>query len=198
VHTFATPVTEQTIWRPPLRRLTVGLVMLVVATAFEALAVATSMPATVRELGHLDLYGWAFSAFLLTNLVGITVGGGESDRIGPARVISAGTLLFASGLVVSGFAPSMAVIVAGRALQGFGGGLLFSAAYAAIARAYRVEIQPRVLAVLSSDPGLGRSRCRRARDRARELALGVLGTRTHADPRDLARAAGPAHAAGRS
>lgn len=150
-------MTEQSIWKPPLRRLTVGLVMLVVATAFEALAVATSMPATVRELGDLDLYGWAFSAFLLTNLIGITVGGGESDRIGPARVIIAGTLLFASGLVVSGFAPSMAVIVAGRALQGFGGGLLFSAAYAVIARVYRVETQPRVLAVLSSAwviPGL--------------------------------------------
>jgi len=131
--------------------------MLVVATAFEALAVATSMPATVRELGRLDLYGWAFSAFMLTNLIGITVGGGQSDRIGPARVISAGTVLFAIGLVVSGLAPSMLIIVAGRALQGFGGGLLFSAAYAAIARAYRVETQPRVLAVLSSAwviPGL--------------------------------------------
>jgi MFS family permease len=156
VPTAVTP-TEQSIWKAPLRRLTVGLVMLVVATAFEALAVATSMPAAVRELGDLDLYGWTFSAFLLTNLIGITVGGGESDRVGPARVIIAGTVLFASGLVVSGFAPSMAVIVLGRALQGFGGGLLFSAAYAALARAYRVETQPRVLAVLSSAwviPGL--------------------------------------------
>jgi MFS family permease len=129
----------------------------VVATAFEALAVATIMPAVVRELADLELYGWAFSAFLLTNLIGITVGGGESDRIGPARVIVAGTLLFASGLIVSGFAPSMLVIVLGRALQGFGGGLLFSAAYAALARAYYVETQPRVLAVLSSAwviPGL--------------------------------------------
>lgn len=150
-------MTEQSIWKPPLRRVTAGLVMLVVATAFEALAVATIMPAVVRELGDLELYGWAFSAFLLTNLIGITVGGGESDRIGPARVIIAGTLLFASGLIVSGFAPSMLVIVLGRALQGFGGGLLFSAAYAALARAYRVESQPRVLAVLSSAwviPGL--------------------------------------------
>jgi MFS family permease len=49
------------------------------------------------------------------------------------------------------------VIVAGRALQGIGGGLLSAAAYAAIALAYSVELQPRMLATLSSAwvvPGL--------------------------------------------
>lgn len=149
--------TDQRIWKPPLGRLTFGLVTLVVAIAFEALAVATSMPATVRELGGLEFYGWSFSAFLLTNLVGITVGGGESDRLGPASVIGRGVALFAFGLGLSGFAGTMPLLVLGRAIQGFGGGMLLSAGYAAIACAYRPETQPRVLAVLSSAwvvPGL--------------------------------------------
>lgn len=145
------------IWQPPLGRLTLGLVLVVVATAFEALAVATILPTTTAELGGLAWYGWTFSAFMLANLVGITVGGNETDRRGPALPFIAGTLLFSGGLVVSGFAPSMPVIVLGRTSQGFGGGLLSAVAYASIARAYATELQPRMLATLSSAwvvPGL--------------------------------------------
>ncbi len=145
------------IWQPPLRPLTLGLVLVVVATAFEALAVATILPTTTAELGGLQWYGWTFSAFMLANLVGITVGGNETDRRGPARPFMLGTVLFAGGLVVSGFAPSMPVIVAGRTSQGFGAGLLSAVAYASIARAYATDLQPRMLATLSSAwvvPGL--------------------------------------------
>jgi MFS family permease len=144
------------IWRPPLRRLTLGLTLVVVAGAFEALAVATILPTTLRELGGLAYYGWTFSAFQLTNVVGISVGS-ESDRIGLARLFVAGCVLFCAGLIVSGFAPAMVVIVGGRALQGFGAGLLFTVSYASIAQAYAVELQPRMLATLSSAwviPGL--------------------------------------------
>jgi MFS family permease len=148
---------ETSIWKPPLGRLTLGLVLTVVATAFEALAVATILPTTPAELGGLEWYGWTFSAFMLANLVGITVGGNETDRRGPALPFIAGSVLFAGGLVVSGCAPSMPVIVFGRTSQGFGGGLLSSVAYASIARAYAVDLQPRMLATLSSAwvvPGL--------------------------------------------
>jgi MFS family permease len=138
------------IWQPPLARLTLGLVLVVVATAFEALAVATILPKTTAELGGLAWYGWTFSAFMLANLVGITVGGNATDRHGPARPFLAGTVLFAGGLVVSGLAPSMVLIVGGRTSQGFGAGLLSAVAYAVIARAYAVDLQPRMLATLSS------------------------------------------------
>ncbi len=145
------------IWKPPIRRLTLGLSLVVVATAFESLAVATILPTATTQLGGLALYGWAFSAFMLANLVGISVGGSQSDRAGPSPVFVVGVLLFAAGLVVSGVAPSMPVLVGGRALQGFGAGLLSAVAYASIAQAYAVDLQPRMLATLSSAwvvPGL--------------------------------------------
>lgn len=144
------------IWQPPLRRLTLGLTLVVVAGAFEALAVATILPITLRELGGLDYYGWTFSAFQLANVVGISVGG-ESDRLGLARLFIAGIVLFCGGLVVSGFGPSMLVIVVGRILQGFGAGLLYTVSYASIAQVYTVDLQPRMLATLSTAwviPGL--------------------------------------------
>jgi len=104
-------------WSGPQRRLTVGLTLMVTCTALEALAVATTMPATVRDLGGLSLYGWAFSAFMLTNLVGITLAGDEADRRGPARPLAMGIALFTIGLLIAGTAPAMLVVVAGRAVQ---------------------------------------------------------------------------------
>lgn len=139
------------------RVLTVGLLLTVGGVAFEALAVATVMPATAADLGGLRWYGWAFSAFLLTNLVGIVAAGGLADRRGPAGPFLVGVALFAGGLVVGGLAPSMPVLIAGRALQGFGGGVIGSVAYVAVGRGYPETARPRMLALLSTAwvvPGL--------------------------------------------
>jgi len=68
------------IWSSTHRSLTIGLVLTVSGAAFEALAVATTLPATIRDLGGLALYGWAFSAFMLANLIGITVAGALSPQ----------------------------------------------------------------------------------------------------------------------
>ena len=89
-------------WAPERRLLTVGLIGLVTAAAFEGMAVPTILPALVAELGGLDLYGWAFSAFWLTNIIGITLAGPDADRRGPARALAIGVVLFAVGLLVVG------------------------------------------------------------------------------------------------
>jgi len=144
-------------WAPDRRLLTAGLIGLVTAAAFEGMAVPTVLPAMVRELGGLDLYGWAFSAFWLTNIIGITLAGSDADRQGPARSLIVGTVLFAAGMVVSGVADGMPAVIAGRAIQGFGSGAIGSVVYAAIARAYAPTARPRMIALVSSAwvvPGL--------------------------------------------
>jgi MFS family permease len=145
------------IWSRTHRSLTIGLILTVSGAAFEALAVATTLPATIRDLGGLALYGWAFSAFMLANLVGITIAGAEADRQGPARPFIAGIATFILGLIVVGLAPSMLIVILGRAIQGFGAGAISSVAYIGIGRGYPEEAKPRMLAVLSSAwvvPGL--------------------------------------------
>ena len=77
--------TAVTPWSPALRMLTLGALVTIVAGAFEALAVATIMPRTVDDLGGLHYYGWAFSAYMLANIIGLTVAGSEADRNGPGR-----------------------------------------------------------------------------------------------------------------
>ena len=145
------------VWDRAHRALTIGLVLTVAFTAFEALAVATVLPATVADIGGLALYGWTFSAFMLANLVGIVAAGGMADTRGPAVPFALGVVLFVCGLVVAGLAPSMPVVVAGRFVQGFGAGAVSAVSYAAIASAYDEAARPRMLALLSSAwvvPGL--------------------------------------------
>jgi MFS family permease len=149
--------TDRGAWAPDRRLLTVALLGLVTAGAFEGMAVPTVLPALVDELGGLDLYGWAFSAFWLTNIVGITLAGVDADRRGPTRALVAGSVLFALGMVVSGLATGMPHVITGRAIQGFGSGALGSVVYVVIARAYAPDARPRMIALVSSAwiiPGL--------------------------------------------
>jgi MFS family permease len=145
------------IWAPGHRLLTVGLVLAVTFVAFEALAIATILPVVGRHLGDLRLYGWVFSAFLLASLIGIVFAGTLADRVPLGRPMLAGLALFALGLVIGGTAPDMAVLVAGRAVQGLGAGVVPAVAYVAISRCYPQESRPRMFAVLSTAwvvPGL--------------------------------------------
>jgi MFS family permease len=145
------------IWAPARRLLTAGLVLAVTLVAFEALAIATILPVVGRHLGDLRLYGWVFSAFLLASLIGIVVAGTLADRVPLGRPMLAGLALFALGLVIGGTAPDMAVLVAGRAVQGLGAGVVPAVAYVAISRCYPEESRPRMFAVLSTAwvvPGL--------------------------------------------
>lgn len=145
------------VWAPARRRLTTGLVLSVTLVAFEALAVATVLPVVIRHLGDLRLYGWVFSAFLLASLVGIVVAGTLADRRPLTAPMLVGLALFAAGLVVGGLAPDMAVLVAGRAVQGLGAGVVPATAYVAISRGYPDACRPRMFAVLSTAwvvPGL--------------------------------------------
>ena len=137
--------------------LTIGLLLTVSFVAFETLAVATVLPAVAADLGGINLYGWAFSAFLLTQLVGIVISGLLADERGPVLPFVLGIVLFSAGLLVGGLAPSMPALIAGRALQGLGGGAISSIAYVAIGRGYAERAKPRMLALTSTAwvvPGL--------------------------------------------
>lgn len=145
------------VWAAERRALTVGLVATVTLVAFEALAVGTVMPLVARDLGGLELYGWAFSGFFLGNLVGIVATGGAIDRGGLRRPFVVGLVLFGIGLLVGGVATSMPMLVLGRVVQGAGAGAVPAIAYVAIRRAYPALARPRMFAILSTAwvvPGL--------------------------------------------
>jgi MFS family permease len=144
-------------WSRGRRRLTAGMLLIITLVALEALSVATILPVVSRHLGDLRLYGWVFSAYFLTNLVGSVIGGNLADRRGLSTPLLGGLLLFGTGLLIGGLAPDMAVLVFGRAVQGLGGGSVAASAYVAVGRGYDEADRPRMLALFSSAwvvPGL--------------------------------------------
>ena len=108
------------------------------------------MPAVAVDLNALSSYTWAFSAYVTASLFAMVVGGLWSDAAGPRRPLIAGVSLLAAGAVVAGAAPSLLVLVSGRALQGLGGGLMIVAVYVLIARAYPEELRPKAFSVLAA------------------------------------------------
>lgn len=132
------------------RALTLGIVSVVLVIAFEATAVNTAMPTAARQLDGLQLYAFAFSGYFTTTLFALVVSGQWCDRRGPLRPLFTGIAVFGAGLVVAGTAPGMWVFVAGRAIQGLGGGLVIVALYVVVGRAYPERLRPSVFAAFSS------------------------------------------------
>lgn len=141
---------ERRIFDADTRSLTFGILLGVTLVAFESLAVVTIAPTFSESLGGVALYGWVFSGFLLASLLGAVAGGQLADGGSLARPLIGGLAFFGLGLAVSGFAPSMLVLIAGRVLQGLGGGALSTVMYTAITRAYPDNARARMMAFTSS------------------------------------------------
>ncbi|TDD13056.1 MFS transporter [Nonomuraea diastatica] len=135
---------------PRYRALSVGLVALIMLTAFEAMAVATAMPVVARDLGGMHLYNLAFSATLAASVIATVLGGRWSDVRGPLPPHAAGVTSFVAGLLLAGLAPTMEVFVAGRFVQGLGAGLIQVALYVLVARVYPGSMHPKVFALFSA------------------------------------------------
>lgn len=156
--TAATTVDEPTsIFSPPVRATSVGILIVITLAAFEAMAVNAAMPTAARAVDGLGAYGWAFTGFLVATVVGMVAAGQASDRVGAGRPLLAGLASFTLGLLVGGTATTMAQLIAGRVVQGFGAGLAITAIYVVIGQAYRDDLRPKLFAGISSAwvvPGL--------------------------------------------
>ncbi len=124
------------------RMLAVGLVLGVSLVGFEVTALTTVLPTVTDELGGDSLYGVCLAVYTLAGMVSLVIAGRAADRSGPAFVMTTSLAVFVVGLVVSGVAPDMWTVVAGRTLQGLGAGGFSPVAYMLIKRAFPVSRQP--------------------------------------------------------
>ncbi|MFC8826057.1 MFS transporter [Streptomyces sp. NPDC057137] len=132
------------------RALSIGIICVVLLIAFEATAVGTAMPVAARELRGVSLYAFAFSAYFTTSLFAMVLSGQWADRSGPLRPLVTGISAFAVGLLLSGTAGAMWLFIAGRAVQGLGGGLVIVALYVVVSRAYSERLRPAIMAAFAA------------------------------------------------
>jgi MFS family permease len=148
--TIPAPHPTAGILQRPYLWVTIGACALVFLAAFESLAVTTIMPVVSRELNGASLYALAFAGPLATGVIGMVAAGNWSDRRGPAAPLYASVALFVLGLLIAGTAVSMPLLVAGRLVQGLGGGALTVALYVVVARIYPAALHPGIFAAFSA------------------------------------------------
>ncbi|MCE3292692.1 MAG: major facilitator superfamily 1, partial [Arthrobacter sp.] len=153
MHDSAPPLSDAPaagILRRPYLLVTVGSCALVFLAAFESLAVTTVMPLVSRELDGASLYALAFAGPLATGVIGMVGAGNWSDRRGPLAPLYVSVVVFVLGLLIAGTSTAMAVLVAGRLVQGLGGGAMTVALYVVVARAYPPALHPKIFAAFSA------------------------------------------------
>ncbi|MEX3930106.1 MFS transporter [Paraburkholderia sp. BR10936] len=109
-----------------------GLSSVVMMVAIDQTVVGTALPTIVADLKGFDLYAWVATAYLLTSVITVPIFGRLGDWFGRKPLIIAAIVLFTGASALCGAAGSMATLIAYRALQGVGGGMLVGTCFASI------------------------------------------------------------------
>jgi EmrB/QacA subfamily drug resistance transporter len=146
------------------RRLTLAALMIVfLLSALDQTVVSTAMPRIIAELNGLALYSWVTTAYLLTSTVMVPIWGKLGDIYGRKPILLAGIAIFLAGSWLSGLSGEfgtvlgvngMVQLIVFRALQGIGGGALFTTAFAIIADLYPPRERGKFAGIFGSVFGL--------------------------------------------
>lgn len=127
-----------------------GVISLVTLGAFENRAVVSILPTVVRAIDGWSLFGAAGGAPLATFAVAMAYAGSWTDRVGPRRVLLTGLATFVGAQVVSGLAPTMWVLVLGRATSGAAEAFLDTALTVLVAQVLPEALRAKVFAALAA------------------------------------------------
>ena len=83
---------------------------------------STALPTIASELHSASGYTWVGSAYLLANAAAAPIWAKLSDIWGRKIILLTSVAWFFVSSIICATAPSMSVLIAGRALQGVGGG----------------------------------------------------------------------------
>ena len=111
----------------------IGLMSGMFLAALDQSIVATAIRTIADDLDGLNLQAWATTAYLITTTVSTPLYGKLGDIYGRRYLFLAAISIFMIGSVAAGMATSMFELAAFRALQGIGGGGLFSLALTIVA-----------------------------------------------------------------
>ncbi|KUI71857.1 putative MFS-type transporter YusP [Cytospora mali] len=102
----------------------VSMQLISMLTALDTSAVSTAMPSILEDVGSSDGWMWIANAYFLTMTAFQPLFGQAANVFGRRSMTLLATFLFAVGSAVCGSAPSLGALIAGRAIQGAGGGAI--------------------------------------------------------------------------
>ena len=117
--------------------------------AADELTTATIMPSVAHDIGGYAWFGWAVASFLLGSILGGATAGRLSVSLGLRPALAIGGLAYALGCAASALAPSISWFLAGRLLQGLGGGWVVGLCYVAVSSLFPQALWSRVFSALA-------------------------------------------------
>ncbi|CAE1143961.1 MFS transporter [Serratia rhizosphaerae] len=122
--------------------------------AINILVATTILPSVVQDIGGLNLYAWNTTLFVVASIIGSTLSARLLSGYGARHAYLTASLFFMFGALLCALAPSMPVMLIGRTVQGFGGGMLFALSYAMINLVFPPSLWPRAMALISAMWGI--------------------------------------------
>jgi MFS family permease len=117
--------------------------------SMNVLVTATLLPSIVADVGGATLMSWTTTAFVASSIVAATSTDIVSRAVGNRRAFCSGAMIYAGGAVLCALAPSMGFVIAGRFVQGLGGGLLSALAYVLVRNVFPEVLWPRVFGLFA-------------------------------------------------
>ena len=100
--------------------------------ALDQTIIATALGAIVNQFNSYSSIGFIVTAYLLTSTITVPLAGKLSDMYGRRPILLAGVAIFTLASLLSGSAQSIEWLVAARAIQGIGGGMIMANAFTII------------------------------------------------------------------
>lgn len=100
--------------------------------ALDQTIVGTALPKILTEFHALEQLSWIVTAYLLASTVTVPIAGKLSDIYGRRKLLLVGIVVFVLGSMLAGVSQNIEQLIAFRALQGIGGGILFANAFSII------------------------------------------------------------------
>lgn len=113
-----------------------GLMLGVLMSSMDTTVIGTSMPAIVRDLAGMEHYSWPFTAYLLCCTLAVPIFGKLADTVGRQLVFLLGIAEFIVASGLCGLSSSMEQLILFRGMQGLGGGVIVSSAFAIVGEAF--------------------------------------------------------------
>ncbi len=140
----------------PTRRktATLGILLGLLLSALDSTLVATALPIILEKLDGFTLYFLPNAAFMLLQTVSMPLWGRFSDLYGRRGFHLAAVAILLAGSAVCGLSTTMALLTAGRAVQGLGAGGVMSLSFIMIADLYPGEQRAKMQGAISSVWGI--------------------------------------------
>jgi len=123
-------------------------IMILLTLDFFGLTVA--LPQIGKDLdASTETLAWTVNVYLLAFVSPMVAVGRLADIVGRRKVALVGVALFVAGSIACGFAPDDIFLIVARAVQGLGGGVIFTTSLSIVNNAFAPEDRPRALGIWS-------------------------------------------------